>query len=314
MATALPCQPIPACSNAQRAAQWLSTQDTHNRSLMLRSQRWELQQQVLTQQKTRRGTGAESAFGARVGVTRDHILFPFEPTYACPDDSFVGTYGDGIKWVCGIRDLVAPCVVYSFGSGPNGQFELAVLAQTPCEVHVFDPTMRSDDTIQAGARMHFHDLGVSGVDGDINLMVPVNDSGRLAKRLLPRPTKTLPSIMKQLGHGFVDILKIDVEGIEAKVFDAAFQRWPKKFPFGQIQMEVHEVRRGQGRSEIYRMMNQIEGRDFHIFHKEANVFHADAFVSFEYAFVRVDKRCTREAGMVHVSHPWAKLLPKDCVS
>ena len=62
------------------------------------------------------------------------------------------------------------------------------------------------------------------------------------------------------------------------------------------------------------MMDQIEARGFHIFHKEANVFHADAFVCFEYAFVRVDKRCTREAGMVHVSHPWAKLLPKTCVS
>ena len=237
---------------------------------------------------------------------QDHIYYPYEPTYACPDDTYAGTYGDGIKWICGIRDLTEACVVYSFGSGPDGQFELAMLAQTQCEVHVFDPTIRAGHITLNDPRMRFHNFGVAGKDG---VMMLQNHGGGPH---FPRDALTLPTIMRRLNHTFVDVLKMDIEGSEVAVIDHAHKTWGQVFPFGQMQIEVHEMRGGGPKKpQLYRMMDQIEQRGFHIFHKEANVHHAGIFAICEYAWVRVDLRCLGKRA-VHVSYPWAKLLPKDC--
>ena len=85
--------------------------------------------------------------------------------------------------------LTEPCVVYSFGSGPDGQFELAILAETPCEVHVFDPTIRAGDITLDNPRMRFHDLGVAGKDGVVMLQ---NHGGGPS---YSRDALTLPTIM-----------------------------------------------------------------------------------------------------------------------
>ena len=118
--------------------------------------------------------------------------------------------------------------------------------------------------------------------------------------------------MRHLNHTFVDVLKMDIEGSEVAVIDHAHRTWGREFPFGQLQIEVHEMRAGGPKKpQLFRMMDQIEQRGFHIFHKEVNVHHAAIFAICEYAWVRVDLRCSGES-IVHVSYPWAKLLPKRC--
>ena len=61
------------------------------------------------------------------------------PAWSC-DESLVGIFGDGTKWVCGLQELALKrrCVIYSFGGAANTQFENAVRDITHCQVHTFD--------------------------------------------------------------------------------------------------------------------------------------------------------------------------------
>lgn len=50
-------------------------------------------------------------------------------------------------------------------------------------------------------------------------------------------TITLPALLKEIPEGFIDILKLDIEGAEAQLFGAYFDDWLPKV--GMIIMETH---------------------------------------------------------------------------
>lgn len=96
-------------------------------------------------------------------------------------------------------------VVYSFGVGPSSKFEDEV-ANWGWDVSSFDPTC-SPDRLERGLcgktqvkpnGVKFFDIGISGMDS-------VNGIYTM---------KSIPSIMKMLGHDHIDILKMDIESWE----------------------------------------------------------------------------------------------------
>ena len=61
--------------------------------------------------------------------------------------------------------LQAPgCVIYSFGSNGEVEFEQEMLESTACVVHTFDPSLTPDylARVQAVPKLHFHNLGLKG--------------------------------------------------------------------------------------------------------------------------------------------------------
>ena len=135
-------------------------------------------------------------------------------------------HGDGGKWVCGAGALPAGCTVYSLGSNGNFQFEQAVLAATPCEVFTFDCTISASRLPAAlDPRIHFYPLCVGdSEDAD-------------------SPFRSLASLMRQLGHAQVDLLKVDIEGFEYRLVEGIFRGfleagWAGALPM-QILMEQH---------------------------------------------------------------------------
>lgn len=139
-----------------------------------------------------------------------------------------------------------PCLIYDFGIRAQPQFG-AVMARTfGCEVHGFDPSpvstewWKSDlaNELRKLPNYHFHPYGAGGNDGDIVLKEynwgqvsilrypswtvrckegdPNCDLEWHESKDFKLPVKTLPTIMKELGHEgrSIDILKIDVEGSE----------------------------------------------------------------------------------------------------
>ena len=50
--------------------------------------------------------------------------------------------------------------------------------------------------------------------------------------------KTLNQTMAELGHSFVDVLKMDVDGAEWRAFESAFAAFPRGLPIGQLQLEA----------------------------------------------------------------------------
>ena len=165
----------------------------------------------------------------------------FGPAYNCPSKERVGKIGDGGKWLCGVRTWLREkpnCVVYSFGSKGEVSFELGVASKLPnCEIHIFDPTLTHEQksVVNSVPGAVFHDFGLGGENGVLSW-------GRhlswIQKTKKVYPVKTLKTIMSELGHPWIDVLKVDIEGGEWKVFEDLLREFAF-VPVGQIQIELH---------------------------------------------------------------------------
>jgi FkbM family methyltransferase len=152
-----------------------------------------------------------------------------------------------------------PCVIYDFGIREEPEFGL-ILSQEPfhCEVHGFDPSPISKQWYTSNKRFapearanpsyHFHPYGGGGADESIALreynwdQVSVyqypqyvtngNNCSTQGKcryhKFIPQkktwlPVQTVQSVMKELNHTHIDILKLDVEGWEYRMLEALIE-------------------------------------------------------------------------------------------
>lgn len=100
------------------------------------------------------------------------------------------------------------CRVYSFGIALDPSFDVSLTeAWTECTVFAFDPSLgRQTGDSYLGERVHFYNIGLSGRNYTNNKGWKMMDLG---------------SIMKMLGHTYVDLVKMDVELSEWETF----QHW-----------------------------------------------------------------------------------------
>ncbi|KAJ7868905.1 methyltransferase domain-containing protein [Mycena leptocephala] len=157
----------------------------------------------------------------------------YGPAFSCPFPVYrVGTMGDGGKWVCGLERAThhRNCVIYSMGVERQSSFEQEVLRQSPdCQVYGFDysvsqwgPELLADTEVNG--RAHFFPYKIGAVDN--HDVTPKEYS--------------LQGIMKELGHDFIDIWKIDIEGSEFSALAAVIESFKgQPLPFGQMQIEIH---------------------------------------------------------------------------
>jgi len=143
------------------------------------------------------------------------------------------TFGDkGFEWKFIKDSITSDSVVYGFGVGINITFEQELAAHSGAVVHCFDPTPQA---IGHGERIAasdpgiiFHPIGIYSEDGEIEFFIPHQEGvGSMSalnlsysKESIKGEVKTLSSIMKELGHDHVDLLKIDIEGAEHTVLDS----------------------------------------------------------------------------------------------
>ncbi len=116
-------------------------------------------------------------------------------------------------------------VVYSCGVGDDVTFDDALHGLCGCDVHLFDPTPVAVAYMEQEApkpHFHFHPWGVWTEDGmkpfyfkkeklreqrSLSVTNLMHSTGFVMLECL-----TLPSIMRQLGHERLNILKMDIEG------------------------------------------------------------------------------------------------------
>ena len=162
----------------------------------------------------------------------------FEPTWSCEArERIPDTTGDGPKWVCGIRALKDPCLVYSFGSNGDTSFERAVKKFAPaCNIYTFDPTLSRAkrahvDKAEEQGILTFVNVGISNHDGEF----------QLGKQKFA--AKSLATLRRTLGQetSFVDLFKIDVEGNEYDVFGKNATDTRALAKIGQLQIEIHGI-------------------------------------------------------------------------
>lgn len=120
-------------------------------------------------------------------------------------------------------------IVYSVGVGANITWDTALIENFDCEVWGFDPTPKTVGWARKQTfpdQFHFVPIGLSEIDGELQFAAPKvethisfapledGQSGAVSCQV-----KRLASIMKELGHSHVDVLKMDIEGGEYGVID-----------------------------------------------------------------------------------------------
>ncbi|GJJ75673.1 hypothetical protein EMPS_08031 [Entomortierella parvispora] len=156
----------------------------------------------------------------------------FQAAFTCPHEiERIGSYSDGGKWVCGFSKLEEEnegrkCVVYSLGVFGDSSFETEVTARTNCEIWAYDASVSQMAGEAANnPRIHFNKVFIGDQD-------KVDENGAV--------WKTLKTIMKENGHEWIDILKMDIETSEYASLDAMMNGF-EVLPFSQIQIELHLV-------------------------------------------------------------------------
>jgi hypothetical protein len=196
----------------------------------------------------------------------DFLKYPFTiwdffpATWTCPHDfQRVGRLGDGGKWVCGMslyESIPAPTfpsidseksretsatpadaglVIYSFGINGESSFEAEMLERVPA------------------ARIWGYDFSVDGWGKQIptsqrhRTFFKKVGLGKEDKHDSSPPFYTLPTLMKENNHEYIDILKIDIEGSEYDALDTFMDAFDgiktasgkSVLPIGQVMIELH---------------------------------------------------------------------------
>ena len=167
-----------------------------------------------------------------------------------------GGYG---AWPCLAERLHRDSVVYSVGIGFDVQFDLALIERFGLTVHGFDPTPRVAEWLQNNPppdALKFYPLGLAWTDGELQFAAPTEAeavSGTVVPSALADqttvaiPVARLETMMRDLGHDHLDVLKIDIEGAEYAVLDDMLQ---SNILPDQLLVEFHHGKRKKGRFPV----------------------------------------------------------------
>jgi hypothetical protein len=131
----------------------------------------------------------------------------------CPKVSSVGGTGDGKKLVC-VDHIQPGCLVYSFGSNLNFNFERDMVSRYGCSVFTFDCTVGIPDTSNIPHGIKFYPWCISGKDQKRSITSEQGHAGEVHQFY------KLDTIMSRLDHAHLDFLKLDIERHEYDVFES----------------------------------------------------------------------------------------------
>ena len=132
-------------------------------------------------------------------------------------------------WILPVDLLREDWICYAGGVGEDITFDLGVTERFGCEVFAFDPTPRAIAHAEAQARdrrgFHFISAGLWSHDTTLRFYAP-RDPAHVSHSIanlqetesyFEAPCRSLASLMAELGHSRIDLLKIDIEGAEHEV-------------------------------------------------------------------------------------------------
>jgi len=180
------------------------------------------------------------------------------------------------------------CVVYSFGSNGEVTFEEALINMTKsCEVHIFDYSLSPEkaEMVQSVSGATLHEYGIGAEDSFVTAPFSDGESNVNQYQL-----KNLSSIMSDLGHTWIDVLKMDVEGAEYEILPAMVAHYAalnENVPVTQAQIEYHHSAGSPPMTDLVHTLLLMEESGFRTFSTEYNVNGAP-WNFIEYSYLNVD--------------------------
>jgi FkbM family methyltransferase len=163
-------------------------------------------------------------------------------------------------------------IVYSFGVGEDISFETSLAAAYDVEIFGFDPTPRSIawmKTQSVPSDIHFLEYGVADYDGMAQFYLPENpdfvshsmiQDGRSGT--IEVPVKRLTTIMSELGHTHIEVMKFDIEAAEYAVLRDFIRSGIRP---RQLLVEFHHRFSQVGASKTWGIVRQLNRYGYHIF-------------------------------------------------
>jgi FkbM family methyltransferase len=178
----------------------------------------------------------------------------------------------GVWTVCD-RHLGPDSVVYSVGVGDNVAWDLAMIERFGVTVHAFDPTPASVRWVARQAlpaSFRFHPVGLAARDGVAYFRAPRRRDGfnftpaRAGDTdAIAAPVRRLSTLMAELGHRHVDVLKLDIEGGE---YDVLADMLAKGLDVRQVLVEFHHNFRAIPFSRTTAAVRALSDAGYRLFH------------------------------------------------
>ncbi len=165
--------------------------------------------------------------------------------------------------------------VLSFGVGKDVSFDLALMSETNCNVHTFDPTRGVAEFIAPYLKKHqklaFSPLGISTREEEA-VFYPPNNPHHISCSVVPNQTtkdkayrvkmKDLGTICDELSLSNIDLLKLDIEGAEYEVIPNILE---SRIPIAQILLEIHPNLFPDGRQKTNDLLEKLRQAGYLIF-------------------------------------------------
>ena len=130
------------------------------------------------------------------------------------------------------QSLLGPdSVCYLAGTGEDISFDLGVIARFGCHVIAMDPVPRAAEYVSVAAshepRFHFMPVALWSTDTTLTFHAPREDGyvSQSAVNLhdttpdFEAPARAVASLMSELGHDHIDLLKVSAEGSEYEILE-----------------------------------------------------------------------------------------------
>jgi FkbM family methyltransferase len=184
-------------------------------------------------------------------------------------------YGeDAQSWILCPDGLSKESVVYSVGVGEDISFDLSLIERYGVAVYAFDPTPKSVDWVEQQDLpnlFHFVEMAISDFNGT-SLFYPPENPAHISHSLLNAnrgdgspirvQTRRLSTLMDDLDHNHVDVLKLDIEGAEYAVIVDLLQ---SGLDVRQLLVEFHHRFEGIGIEKTKDMIRKLKTNGYQLF-------------------------------------------------
>ena len=200
---------------------------------------------------------------------------------------------DGV-WCISPAGVHKDAIVYSFGIGTDISFDASLIETYGLTIHAFDPTPKSLAWLASQhvpEELRVIPFGLADYDGTARFNPPV-DAKHVSHTMLERPAteanaievpvRRLETIMHDLGHHQIDLLKMDIEGAEYEVLDDMIQ---SKIRPRQLLVEFHHRFPGVGVRRTQQAIRKLNLAGYRLFHVSQT--------QMEFSFILRDEEAVR---------------------
>ena len=173
---------------------------------------------------------------------------------------------------------------YDGGVGEDASFDLGLIDRFGCTIFAFDPTPRAiayaEPIVASQPNFRFMPVGLWSADTTLRFYAPKNPAHVSHSALNLQGTtewfeaacRTIPTLMRELGHTTIDLLKLDIEGAEHTVLGSVLAAGIRP------QVICFEVDQPVGPIRFWRTMRRVHGHGYDL----------AAVDNWNYTFVRRD--------------------------